>query len=299
MNIRELTKNRFFLLSLALTALLAFQVYGIVSAEEGNYTAPQGPPTTMTGVYAPLNTGPGLQTKTGALTVSGAFTGGSSLTIGSVGKVRVTSGGQIHFLDGGGNTKGGIRFANGVLQFNPDDALADTKWKPFGTGTGGPGGLAFGSVVDNSSVQASIIKYGVLDIDGVSYLVPLYKRSTDQDFSVNYLGPNPTSNSHTSPQCVALGGTPTVVDTGVQEVPNQPQDDIWICKLSVRACPNTWIQYENWSETNAVTCSLTQTGSATVPACTTNSHIFENIPTETCSYLGGTCYSEIVALGCY
>ncbi|MBI2278950.1 MAG: hypothetical protein HYU81_02710 [Candidatus Brennerbacteria bacterium] len=121
---KNLLRNPFAYLSVALAALLAFQVYGIVSAQT-NYQGPTAAPTDGM-PPKPLNEGPLLQTKTGALTIGGAP------------KLILTSTGQIHFTDSTGVAKEGIRYnqTTGKLQFSTKGIFnVDPDWKDFSTGT--------------------------------------------------------------------------------------------------------------------------------------------------------------------
>jgi hypothetical protein len=72
--------------------------------------------------------------------------------------------------------------------------------------------------------------------------------------------------SHTAQECTAQGG---VVVTS---------DGATVCKFTGTniSCPSGWGQAENWSATVPRTCS----GSCST--CTTGSHIFRNIPVESC-----------------
>jgi uncharacterized repeat protein (TIGR02543 family) len=102
------------------------------------------------------------------------------------------------------------------------------------------------------------------------------------------------TGSHTSPQCSALGGT--VMPDGY---------GYYFCEFSGSSCPPNWTKYYYWSATSPSSgsgpdetlyggggnycaqsgnCRVGQCGSGDNSCCTTGSHTFANISTETCTY---------------
>ena len=110
-------------------------------------------------------------------------------------------------------------------------------------------------------------------------------------------------NDHTLSDCTSAGGT--VMADGTNSY----------CQLS-GSCPSGWTQYNNFSTTQAKTCTgvndknalITCTGAT---SCTTGSHSFSNTAIETCSYnnrdtfglicltSAQSCTATINKMGCY
>ncbi len=110
-----------------------------------------------------------------------------------------------------------------------------------------------------------------------------------------------SNNGHTAADCTAAGGS--VYSTGY---------GYSICELSGASCPAGWLKKDSWSKTISQTCRGGSGGCGST--CSTSSHYFGNLSTETCSYKLGdqpggpgescyerprTCGAKIVANGCY
>lgn len=122
-DMKNLSRNPYFYLSLVLAAALAFQVYGVVSAQTAEYKAPTQPPTGGMPA-APVNTGTTAQVKQGQFGI-----GPNSSTA----VILESSTRRITFGDG--NARGSIYLtnANGGELWVQHGANAAIK---IGTGTG-------------------------------------------------------------------------------------------------------------------------------------------------------------------
>tara|TARA_Y100000310_G_scaffold279036_1_gene297920 strand:+ start:816 stop:1709 length:894 start_codon:yes stop_codon:yes gene_type:complete len=112
----------------------------------------------------------------------------------------------------------------------------------------------------------------------------------------DYTGP--LIGGKTGAQCTSEGGVPFNIGS-----------EGHLCQFSRTSCPSGWAQHNDWSATAPNTCS------SCVNGCTTQSHVFLNVPIESCSYTGGYitvvlgnnicnptapqgCAATTVALGC-
>lgn len=149
---KDLARNPFFMLSLVLAVVLGFQVYDIVSAQQANYTAPQGAPTNMAGVYEPLNTGAGLQMKQG------------TLEVGSARKVVVDGTNGITFQDGNSTAKLYLSNTNTGELFVRHGNNAPIK---IGTGASAGVGVGWAFAQNNKDLYYGIQEFGLWNRDNV------------------------------------------------------------------------------------------------------------------------------------
>jgi hypothetical protein len=90
-----------------------------------------------------------------------------------------------------------------------------------------------------------------------------------------------------SSDCTSAGGT-VVLDGSIK-----------FCKFDSSSCPANWFQYNNWSGTQAKTCTGTNDTTCTLATnCTTGSHVFANTALETCSYKDAKRYTGVIPNTC-
>ncbi len=142
------------------------------------------------------------------------------------------------------------------------------------------------SVVLNNLADGKKYNYFVKCKDGADN-----ENSDDYKISFSVANPAPGSNFlykeiHSFAECQQKKG----------QVSQDGAD--YFCKLTGSSCPAGWEKFKNWSTTSAKTCRgggfLGFSGN-----CTTGSHNWANIKTETCSYSGQTCSANTTAIGCY
>ena len=120
--------------------------------------------------------------------------------------------------------------------------------------------------LSNISIVSGV-SYAKVNVNGIDYAMPYYEYSQTL-----------VNGAHSAAGCSGSGGT-TVSYGGT-----------YFCKFNQGACPSGWTQYNNYSATQAVTCSANPGTS-----CTTGWHNFADIASssESCSYsASGYCYGK-------
>lgn len=146
---KELFRNRFFYVSVLLAALLAGQVYGIVSAQ--TYTGPSAPPPAAN-VAEPLHTGSSAQYKAGSF---GIGTASNNVLLSLASNVR-----QLLFTEGALNAAIKLDPTTGKLMFRHSGG----SFQDIGTG-GGAGWEVAGADIANTNTGSVIINQDLL-LDG-------------------------------------------------------------------------------------------------------------------------------------
>lgn len=266
------------------------------------YAAWVEPGTTPPGgnVPAPINTGSDSQSKAGALGIWGVFKTYNTTIL-----ATNDTGNPSGNVGIGTNNPAQPSPANSADKGNVDvnDAYIRSigKWvSELGDGTssqiggdcvcrfqasgysGGGGGNMTLTLLRNCGAGWQTVLYynvgsdwGSTSMSGNTYF------PCDTDYS-SYLSGDLFDGWKSSSDCISAGGT--VVSDGSTK----------FCKFNASSCPSSWLQYNNWSETQAKTCTGTNDATCTrATNCTTGSHAFANTAVETCGYKNDIRYTGL------
>jgi len=160
---KKLTRNPLFYTSLVLAILLGFQTYSLVFSA---YTPPAGAPPTAGNVAQPLDSGPSLQAKSGALTINGSLIAGTDLTVGQTGaaNVIVNPNGQLITFKNSSNDFGNIFYSGGKITIG-SYAASSLSFDPTNKV------ISFDDPFNHASIYYTAAGLAYKNKDGVEHLI--------------------------------------------------------------------------------------------------------------------------------